>query len=247
MRYCLELAYNGSRFHGFQEQPNTPLTIQHRLESKLQLLVPQASKIIGCGRTDAGVHARQYFAHFDSPQGLREDFVHRYNQILGPDIYIKRCFEVRADFHARFDALSRGYSYQLLGYKDPFSQETSFQFGQMDKLDWVKVQEAAALLPRYPAFAPFCKTHTDSKTRFCKIEYSVWRALGPEHYVYEVQADRFLRGMVRLIVGMCLYVGLGKLSLDQVENALANQTPLPRPWSAPAQGLFLDRISYPDF
>jgi tRNA pseudouridine38-40 synthase len=244
-RYFLELAYNGTRFQGFQKQPHTTATIQTQLEEKLRVLLRQATELVGCGRTDAGVHAKHYIAHFDAQEALPSDLVYRLNRILGEDIVIFRCFQVADTAHARFDAISRAYEYHLYFQKDPFAQEMAYYYPRAQHLNLDLMQAAAKLLLNFEDFAPFCKTKTDAKTRRCHLRRSEWQQLDAQRWVYHIQGDRFLRGMVRLIVGMCLYVGEGRMSLEQVEKALQTQTPLPQPMSVPPQGLFLTDIRYP--
>ena len=244
MRYFLELAYSGTRFNGFQEQVKG-VTIQSSIETALATLLRHPTKIVGCGRTDAGVHALQYYAHFDTEQIISEDFIYKINSITGYDIVFSKLIPVHAAAHARFDATSRSYEYVIDFVRSPFRQETAFYCPYSNRLDLNKMQATAQLLLQYEDFTTFCKSHTDSKTKICKLTRSEW-FFNPDtqQFVYQVTADRFLRGMIRLIVGMCLNVGKGKTNLEEVKTALENKTILTSAFSVPAQGLFLKDVRY---
>lgn len=208
--------------------------------------------IMGCGRTDAGVHASQFFIHFDLPTELTEAqkdfpklFIKRVNKYLPPDIAIHRIFEVEENAHVRFDATHRAYEYHLIFDKNPFLTESAFRYPFGQKLDFDKMQEAAKLLLEYDSFFPFCKTKSDAKTMLCALSRSewVWEKEG-KHLVFHISANRFLRGMVRLIVGMCLNVGVGKVTLEELKLALDNQEWLKISYSVPPNGLFLVEVGY---
>jgi len=243
MRYFLHLSYNGTRFSGWQIQPNAP-SVQEAIEGALSILFNQYIHVIGCGRTDAGVHARDYYAHFDVDKPL-DHLAYKMNRILSQDINIKSADIVDDELHARFDAQSRSYVYRITGEKDPFRYEWVTVLAKFDKLDREKMQQAAQLLLNYDDFFPFCKTGGDNKTTICHLTRSEWVFL-PEkrEMAFHISADRFLRGMVRLIVGMCLNVGLGKITIDQVQLALDNKTRVDKSLSAPANGLALNKITY---
>ncbi|WBM74480.1 tRNA pseudouridine synthase A [Saprospira grandis] len=243
-RYFLEFAYNGSRFHGFQRQPQQ-MSVQQKIEEALSTVLRQEIQIVGCGRTDTGVHALQYFAHFDAQGELPQRIPFRLNSLLGSDFAVYRLLAVEAEAHARYDACSRAYVYQLSLRPDPFRQETAFHFPRAQMLDPQKMQAAAALLLDYEAFFPFCKTNSDVKHYGCQLSRSEWDFSDPYLWRYEVQSNRFLRGMIRLIVGACLNVGLGKLSLAELKTAMDQQKALKRAYSVPPQGLFLKDIQYP--
>lgn len=245
MRYFLEFAYNGTRFCGYQEQPHSP-SIQEHIEKALSMLLRVPTKIVGCGRTDAGVHALQYFAHFDGDVIDEQHLLFKLNSVIGKDIVFYAIHEAGDDAHARFDASSRSYEYIVRLQRDPFRQEAAYfcPFGQ--HLDHEKLQAAAKLLLDYSDFTTFCKTNTDVHTKLCDLRQSEW-TFDPiqQELKYEVTANRFLRGMIRLIVGMCLNVAKGKVELEVVKAAMENKQPLKQAWSAPAQGLFLKDIKYP--
>ena len=243
MRYFLELAYNGTRLCGWQRQPNAP-SVQQTIEDIFSMLLRQKTDITGCGRTDSGVHARQYFAHFDFEGEFPENFLHRANRLVGKDIALRKIIPVSDEAHARFNATSRSYQYIISFQKSPFFTETEWLFTQSDRLDVDKMQKAAELLRGYTAFAPFCKTNSDAQTMNCTITQSEW-IFADDGALFNISANRFLRGMVRLIVGMCINVGLGQLTLDDVKEALDKQIPLKKSYSVPPTGLFLTDIRYP--
>jgi len=244
MRYFLEFAYNGTRYNGYQEQPNGT-TVQGVIEDALATLLRVPTKIVGCGRTDAGVHALQYFAHFDTEATIPKHFVYRLNSILGKDIVVYRVLLVADDAHARFDATSRSYQYVINFVRNPFEQETAFYCRYGKDLDLEKMQTAAQLLLEYTDFTTFCKSKTDTKTKLCTLRRSEWHYdASKQQLVYYVTANRFLRGMIRLIVGMCLNVGKGAVALEIVQQALDEQKTLAKALSAPAEGLFLMDICY---
>ncbi len=244
MRYFLELAYNGTRYSGYQEQPNQ-ITVQGAIEEALQLLLQQPTKTVGCGRTDAGVHALQYFLHFDVTEALHPNFLYRLNRVLSGDIVCYRLLEVPALAHARFDATSRSYRYVIDAFPNPFRQESAYYCPYTHQLDVQKMQEAAQLLLQYQDFTTFCKSKTQTKTNLCAVKASYWEVNEQEQQlIYHVRANRFLRGMIRLIVGMCLNVGKGNIDIETVRQALETQQMLDRALSAPATGLFLTDIRY---
>ena len=245
MRYFVRLSYKGTAYFGWQRQPNQ-ISVQQILEECFSLLLRIPVELVGCGRTDTGVHAKHYVAHFDTVQELSNDFVYKCNKLLPNDIVIHHVAVVAPNAHARFDAISRSYVYCLTTVKDPFHIDTSWFYPYADKTDWSLVQAAAALLPTYKEFFPFCKSNTDVHTMRCDIRVSEWKQDldNPNIWKYHVEADRFLRGMIRLIVGMCLSVGRGQMSLDQVNHALIHQERLPKALSVPASGLFLKDIQY---
>jgi tRNA pseudouridine38-40 synthase len=243
MRYFLEFSYNGTRFNGWQVQPNAP-SVQATIEAAFVLILRLPSiEIVGCGRTDTGVHARQYFAHFDYEGVLPNNFLERANKMVGKDIALKRLIEVKPDAHARFDAFERSYQYIISFQKNPFFTETEWHFTQHKSLNINDMQKAAAILRGYDSFAPFCKTHSDAQTMTCHIKTCEW-IFADDGALFNITANRFLRGMVRLIVGACINVGLGQISLEDVKEAMDKQTPLKKSLSVPPTGLFLTDIKY---
>ena len=244
MRYFSELAYSGTNYHGWQRQPNAP-SVQEAIEQAMATILGTAIEVTGCGRTDKGVHASQYFMHFDFEGKFPKEFLRRINKLLPLDVAIRSVLEVAPDAHARFDAIQRSYEYHIVLEKNPFLTGTAWYFPFFEKLDLEKVQAAAALLLQYGEFQPFCKSNTDVKTMECTLFRSEWVLdEAARRMFFHISANRFLRGMVRLIVGMCLNVGLGKVELEEVGKALDQQVLLKKSWSVPPEGLFLTEIRY---
>lgn len=245
MRYFLRLSYHGKNYCGWQIQPHS-ISVQECIEKAIFTITREMVEIVGCGRTDTGVHAREYFAHVDIQEPLPEHFLNRLNKILPPDIAIAQIIEVPSSAHARFDATYRAYAYHIEGKKNPFTSEIATFTYNFNELDVKKMQEAAELLLQYREFFPFCKSNNDASTMECQLYRSEWEWDPVEKKaVYHIAANRFLRGMVRLIVGMCLNVGAGKLKIETVEAALNSQHLLQPSSSAPAHGLALTEIRYP--
>lgn len=242
-RYVLELAYNGTNYSGWQRQPNAR-SVEETVDTALSTILGQKIKIVGCGRTDTGVHASYYVAHFDYDGEFPPAFLRRYNRYVAEDVALLGLYRVPTEFHARFHATGRSYTYRAALYKDPFRRDTVAVIPQLKGLDRKKMQDAAELLLSYEEFATFCKTNSDAFTMRCELTEARWDFSGSE-WAFHISANRFLRGMVRLIVGMCIRVGEGKLSLEDVRSALDDQRPLPKALSAPAAGLFLSGVAYP--
>jgi len=245
MRYFAELSYKGTNYSGWQRQPNA-MSVQQKIEEALSMILRVKTEVVCCGRTDAGVHASQFFLHFDFEGALPDNILKRINKYLPGDIAISRIFEVDEKAHTRFDASFRAYEYHVVFDKNPFKKDSAFFYPFGRKLDISLMQEAASILLKYDSFFPFCKTNSDAKTMFCTIERSewVWEKEG-EHLVFHIAANRFLRGMVRLVVGMCLNVGLGKVKIAELYEAMDKQERLKQSYSVPPNGLFLCEIRYP--
>ena len=245
MRYFISLAYLGTHYSGWQVQPNAP-SVQATLEASLATLLRHPVGVTGCGRTDAGVHARYYVAHFDTDTEIKPAFLNSLNSILPRDIAVFHIWQVAPESHARFDAFRRSYEYHIALRKDPFATETAWFFPQHEKLDLKKMQEVADLLPLYRDFFPFCKTDSGVDGYGCTLETAHW-AHFPEtrRLIFHITANRFLRGMVRLIVGACINAGLGKIEVEDVKSALDAQKTLKKSLSVPPQGLFLTEVGYP--
>lgn len=250
-RYFLHLAYNGAAYHGWQRQPHSA-SVQETIEEVLSKVLNEEIQLTGCGRTDAGVHASRYVAHFDAGAVVPADLAHRLNRLLPANIAIRGVEPMgpspAADDHgqhARFSAKHRAYRYDIIAEKDPFRSDTTWQYYAFDKLDIATLNEAASMLMVYQEFAPFCKSNSDAKTMRCELRQSEWvlddggRAL---HYY--IGADRFLRGMVRLIVGACVQVSIGEMDIEELRDAMITQSALPKPLSVPASGLFLTDVRY---
>ncbi len=244
MRYFAKLAYNGTNYVGWQIQPNG-MTVQQMIEESMSTILNTEIKVTGCGRTDAGVHAKEYILHFDFGGELPHKFVARLNKFLPKDIVIFDIFEVADDAHARFNAYSRSYEYHLYFGKNPFQNKTMYLYPFPKKPDFDKMNEAAALLLNYKEFAPFCKTQSDAKTMICHLTRAEWEKVSEKHWVFHITANRFLRGMVRLTVGMCLNIGTDKIQLSDLKNAMDKQIPLLKSHSVPGDGLYLTNIKYP--
>ncbi|NNF32541.1 MAG: tRNA pseudouridine(38-40) synthase TruA [Saprospiraceae bacterium] len=242
MRFFVRIAYRGTHFSGWQSQQSDVTTIQETIEKALHTISGSTLPIIGCGRTDSGVHAKKFYFHFDSELEWT-DRIYSLNSLCGYDIAIQNIFKVDEGAHARFDATRRDYNYLLHTYKDPFLRGLSYYFKEEFDLD--RCNEAAELLLEYSDFTTFCKTNTDVTHKKCELFISEWKEVEPGKYIYHISANRFLRGMVRLIVGMCLNIGKGRLSLEEVRSALNQKLTLDRAWSVPAHGLYLTDVQYP--
>lgn len=243
-RFFLQLAYNGSDYHGWQFQPNAP-SVQELVEGALTLLLRETTEIVGAGRTDTGVHASFYVAHFETAVPLDEDekFCKRLNGILPYSIRVDQLFEVDSDLHARFSASSRTYRYFINTRKDPFLDHlTAFV---PYPLDVEKMNNAARLLISTSDFTSFSKLHTDVKTNLCKVSKAEWISRDGQ-LIFEICADRFLRNMVRAIVGSLIDVGRGKCSINQFAAIIDSRNRGMAGASAKAKGLFLSDIQYPE-
>lgn len=241
-RYFTEISYNGTRYAGWQRQPNA-MTVQEEIENKLSTVLNIDTPIIGCGRTDSGVHASQYFFHFDYDQLLPDELPRRLNRMLGNDILIKDIHPVPTDQHARFNATARTYRYYLTRNKSPFQHEIKTRYPQFHLIDTSLLHACSAIILSHSEFFPFCKSNSDAETMTCQIMESTW-SIHPDEYIYKIKANRFLRGMVRLIVGMSIRVAIGEIPIKDVERALKDQSRLEKSWSAPASGLFLEEVCY---
>lgn len=242
MRYFIEVAYRGTKFNGFQVQDNAQ-TVQSAIDHALSTLMREAIETTGSSRTDAGVHALQNFLHFDLEKPLHPQFIYKVNAILPPDILLRHVYGVADDAHSRFAALSRSYEYTIYMQKDPFLQDRGYFFPY--KLDVDLLQEAAGILKEYQDFMTFSKRNTQVKTYICNIMESRWSA-DSARIVYNVTANRFLRGMVRGLVGTMLRVGRGKLSMQGFRDAIESRNCVNADFAVPPQGLFLMQVSYPE-
>lgn len=241
-RYFLSLSYVGKNYHGWQWQPNA-VTVQEILEKAISAMLGEKTGITGAGRTDTGVHAREMFAHFDSPAPLNpDDFTRRLNAFLPKDIAVHHLREVQSDAHARFDATARTYEYWLNSVKNPFLTDYSYYFYRALHVE--KMNEAALLLAEYRDFECFSKTNTEVKTYICKITKVDWQRQN-DILVFTITADRFLRNMVRAIVGTLLEVGLLKTSIQDFRSIIESKKRSQAGASVPAHGLYLTKITYP--
>ncbi len=241
MRYCIEFSYLGKNYFGYQIQPRE-ITVQQELETALSTILRETIKTTGAGRTDTGVHAKKMFAHFDTEKILGDNLAHQLNSFLPPDIAVKRIFSVAADFHARFDATFRTYEYFISLEKNPFTQDSAWSIWKR-KLDVEKMNEACKILFEYEDFTSFAKLHADNKTNICKIYKAGWEQKGSE-LKFTISADRFLRNMVRAIVGTMVEIGNGKIQPDDLHTIIESRNRNVAGTSAPAQGLFLVDVGY---
>lgn len=241
-RYFVEAAYDGTDFSGWQSQPNA-ITIQGEIESAISLISRQSIPIVGCGRTDAGVHASQYFFHLDMDD-WNTDTMYKLNGILPNAIKLNSFTEVDSECHARFDAECRSYIYYMHGEKDPFQKRYSSRIIGANNFSIERLNEVANLIMMYSEFFPFCKSNHDANTLTCRITKAEWIRVDNNNLRFEITANRFLRGMVRLIVGACINVQKERVKLSEIDEALNKQIRLSKSWSAPSEGLFLSKIKY---
>ena len=247
MRYFIRFAYDGTAFHGSQRQPNG-ITVQETLEQALAMIFREDIPLTFAGRTDAGVHAREMYAHMDiDEEAMRregERLVFRLNGILPDSIAIFDIYPVTDEAHARFSATRRTYEYHVIDHKDPFlfTQATRIRPG----LDYAIMNEAAQLLIGKQDFASFCRSNTDVKTTICDLSYAHWDVLENGHAVFTISADRFLRNMVRAVVGTLFEIGRGKMTKEQFAEVITQHNRSAAGESAPAQGLYLTHIQYPE-
>jgi len=242
MRYFIELSYRGTRFHGWQKQPNAP-TIQEALEKAFGMILRQTVEVIGSSRTDAGVHAEQQFAHFDCESELKDvdRVIYGLNGVLPHDIAIKQLIHVGDDIHSRFEATHRCYAYRMVWQKNPFLIDLAHRSRPI--FDVARMNEAARMLLQYEDFECFSKIHTEVKTFLCQIEYTYWEETA-SGLVFHIKANRFLRGMVRAIVGTLLEIGRGRITILQFEEIILSKNRKNAAAQAPACGLFLTEVGY---
>ena len=243
-RYFIYFSYDGAAYHGWQVQPNA-VTVQQVLEESLAKLVRQPVPLVGAGRTDAGVNAACMVAHGDFPCEIDcAQLVYKLNKILPPDIAVSSVRRVKDDAHARFDAVSRRYNYRVVTAKSPFARRYACRV--MPGVDFDAMNCAAEILYEYTDFTSFSKLHTDVKTNNCKVKYAAWRKVGENEWVFEIEADRFLRNMVRAIVGTLLLVGRGKMDVEGFRAVIENKARGEAGDSAPGEALFLVSVEYPE-
>ena len=242
MRYFITLSYDGTHYHGWQIQPNGD-SIQQRLQEALSTLLRQPIEVVGAGRTDTGVHARMMVAHFDSTSPLDEmDLTYKLNRLLPQDIAVQDIHQVPDDMHARFSATSRTYHYFIHTSKDPFLSAYSWQIPY--KLDFGKMNQAAQVLLEYKDFTSFSKVNTDTKTNLCDIKEAHWDEVAPGQWRFTITANRFLRNMVRAIVGTLVDVGRGRISIEDLRHIIEAKDRCTAGESVPGKALFLVDIKY---
>ena len=244
LRYFIELAYNGRDYHGWQIQPRER-SVQEEIENALSTLLKEEIKVTGCGRTDTGVHAEQFYLHFEPGRRIdREQFIHRLNSFLPGDIVVFDLIEVTQDGHARFSAVSRTYEYRIFLGKHVFCRDEICQL-PLKGLDVKSMNQAGEILLKHKDFKCFSRSKTDVSTYECDISMASWKANG-QHLTFRITANRFLRNMVRAIVGTMIEVGLGKMTLEQFEKIVLSRDRTKAGPSAKAHGLFLTQVHYPD-
>lgn len=241
-RYFIEVSYKGANYAGFQVQENAH-TVQAELDRALSVLFRAPIATTGSSRTDAGVHALQNFLHFDTELPLHPQFLYKINAILPEDVVLKAIYEVAPEAHSRFAATGRSYEYYLYTHKDPFMKDRGYYFPY--RVDTGRLQEAANIIKEYKDFTTFSKRNTQVKTFLCTILESYW-TFSESQMVYNVSANRFLRGMVRGLVGTMLRVGRGKLSLQDFREVIESRDCTRADFAVPPQGLFLVKVSYPE-
>ena len=241
MRYFIELSYNGKNYHGWQIQPDV-ISIQEKLNFTVSTVLQEKIEVVGAGRTDTGVHASQMFAHFDTENELKGDISYKLNSLLPHDIIVHEVFSVDTEKHARFNAISRSYEYKIWLGRNPFLLDLSWQL-HSQSLNVDLMNTAAKLLLEYTDFQTFSKVKTDVHTYNCDVTEAIWKQNGKE-LIFHITANRFLRNMVRAIVGTLVDVGLEKITKDDFRKIIESKNRSNAGLSVPAKGLFLTNINY---
>ena len=244
MRYFIWFCYDGTQYHGWQMQPNG-ITVQSELQRCLSLLLRRDISVTGAGRTDTGVHARRMAAHFDVEQlpMSPQDLTYKLNGLLSQDIAVYSIEPVSDDLHARFSAVARTYHYYVHTKKDPFQRHYSLELHY--QLDYKLMNEAGKILLEYEDFGAFCKAGSDVKTTICHVTHAQWHQTSPTLWYFEITANRFLRNMVRAVVGTLIEVGRGKMTLNEFRQVIEGGRRTQAGESMPAKALFLENVEYP--
>ena len=243
MRYFITLSYDGTRYHGWQIQPNG-ISVQEELDKALSLLLRTTIQTTGAGRTDTSVHARKMVAHFDFEGELHcRQLTYKLNRLLPRDISVGEVKPVGSDLHARFSATSRTYHYYIHTEKSPFLRHFSLETGYA--LDFEAMNRAAAMLLEYDDFGAFCKSGADVKTTLCRVTHAQWHQVSPTQWYFEITANRFLRNMVRAVVGTLMEVGRGRMTMDRFREVVEGKQRSQAGESMPGCALFLEDIQYP--
>ena len=240
-RYFIELSYDGAAYHGWQVQPNA-VSVQQKLNEALSLLLGAEVETVGAGRTDAGVNAAMMVAHFDGEVEDEKQLTYRLNRILPRDIAVKKVWKVSDDMHARFSAKSRTYHYFVTTKKSPFHRHYAYQLPF--EVDFGKMNDAAEILLETSDFTSFSKLHTDVKTNICHVSEAFWTEIEPNYWRFTITADRFLRNMVRAVVGTLLEVGRGRMTQPELQEIIAKKNRSAAGDSVPGNALFLTKIIY---
>lgn len=242
MRYFITLSFDGGRYHGWQVQPNGN-SVQAELEKALTVLLREDVAVVGAGRTDAGVHARKMVAHFDSNYNINcQELVYKLNRFLPYDISVREIKQVSNEMHARFSAKLRTYQYHIHLYKEPFLRTYSCYVHY--NLDFTLMNKAASILMEYNDFGAFCKSKSDVKTTFCEIKSAKWHKVSEYTWIFEISANRFLRNMVRAIVGTLVEVGRHRMTIDRFREVIEGKVRSDAGESMPGNALFLVDIKY---
>lgn len=244
MRYFIYISYDGRSFHGWQIQPNAS-SVQEEIVRAISTILRKPIDIVGAGRTDTGVSAATMVAHFDAAELHTEDLTYKLNKFLPPSIAIQRIIRVNSTAHARFDACARTYHYYVYSKKNPFRRYFAYKLNY--DVDFVKMNEAAQLLLDVDDFTSFSKLHTDTKTNICHVTKAVWTEIEPDLWRFEITADRFLRNMVRSIVGTLLEVGKGKINMRDFSSIIEARNRCEAAESVPGNALSLVDIVYPEY
>lgn len=246
MRYFCRISYNGSPFFGWQKQANTENTVQSNIEKCFSLLIRETIETAGCGRTDTGVHAKDYWFHFDVENEIdTKQIIYKSNLILPNSISISEVIRVENNLHSRFDAIERSYIYRIKNYKDPF--DFFHLYHPHIKLnDMPVLNEIASLILKARDFRCYCKSNSGNQTNICEIKLCSWNYNETDKtFEFKITSNRFIRGQIRMLVGMCIQVLNNKVTMSQIRDSLFNQIPLPSPYSVDASGLILYDIKYP--
>lgn len=242
MRYFVWFSYDGTNYHGWQNQPNG-VTVQSELERCLSLLLRETVSVVGAGRTDAGVHARMMAAHFDIDAELDLSvLVKKLNGLLPQDIAVDSIVQVSPQQHARFSAIARTYHYYIHTHKNPFERQYSLELHY--QLDFDKMNEAGRVLTEYEDFGAFCKAGSDVKTTLCHVSHAQWHQTSPTTWYFEITANRFLRNMVRAVVGTLIEVGRGRMTIDDFRAVIEGRQRTQAGESMPGKALFLENVEY---
>ncbi|MBO7046118.1 MAG: tRNA pseudouridine(38-40) synthase TruA [Prevotella sp.] len=241
MRYFVTFSYDGGRYHGWQIQPNG-VSVQEKLQEALSTLLREEITVTGAGRTDTGVHAKMMVAHFDADEIDCEQLTYKLNRLLPQDIAVQKVERVSEEMHARFSAKCRTYHYYIHTRKEPFLRTYSCEMHYA--LDFAKMNEAAQRLLDYEDFGAFCKSGADVKTTLCKVTKAEWIQTLPTTWYFEITANRFLRNMVRAVVGTLIDVGRGRLSVDEFCKVIEGKKRTEAGESMPGHALFLEKIEY---
>lgn len=243
-RVFITFSYDGTHYHGWQVQPNGD-SVQAQMQKALSILLRHPVEVVAAGRTDAGVHAAKMVAHFDTESSVDPlQLAYQLNRLLPHDIAVDHLKAVSDTLHARFSAISRTYHYYIHTQKDPFVEQYSCLLGY--KLDFDRMNEAGRILTTYDDFGAFCKTHTDVKTTLCQVKVAKWEQVAPHRFRFTITANRFLRNMVRAVVGTMVDVGRGRISLQGFQDIIESKNRCRAGESMPANALFLADVTYPE-